>query len=140
MTHCRNEYAHLAGTIGCLALVAAIGCGESGPERFRVQGNVVHLKKPVSSGMVIFEPVASAGEQAPTVYLPISDGKYDSFGEGPGKGSYRVTISGFDREGERKDSDGILITPSLFPDIHLEVDVPLPDGKLDIETAEYLAK
>ncbi|MEQ1825948.1 MAG: hypothetical protein ABL921_08365 [Pirellula sp.] len=113
-------------------LLLAPGCGD-GLDRFRVRGTVTYEGKPVEAGMIFFEPTSSAGSIAPTTYLSIKAGKYDAGSEGPTKGKYRVTVGGFDRANEKKDGEGTVFTPSLFPDYKFETEIPPENNVLDIE-------
>ncbi len=116
----------------CLLLVACGGCGGDGLQRYPVHGTVTYKDQPVEAGMIIFEPTESAGSVAPSAYLPINGGRYDALREGPTKGKYRVTVGGYDRANEKKDADGALYTPSLFPDYKFETDIPPENNELDI--------
>lgn len=126
----------------CLLLcgvVLAGGCGEKPLDRIRIRGTVTYQGKPVENGAIFFEPTESVGKIAPTVYLPVRDGKFDAEDNGPIKGKYRVTVGGMDRSKETKDDDGITNTPQLFPDYKFEVDIPPPDNKLDVQVPETSA-
>lgn len=122
----------LPGALSIFALTLA-GCGGDGLDRYPVSGTVTFDGKPVEFGAVFFEPTASVGPIAPTVYLAIRDGKYDAEDKGPIKGKYRVTVGGMDQSRNTVDSDGITHTPQLFPDYKFEIDIPPPDNRLDIE-------
>ena len=112
--------------------VALAGCGD-GLKRQRVQGTVTFQGQPVEFGAIFFEPTASVGKVAPTVYLPIRDGKYDTGDEGPVAGKYRVVVGGMDKSRNKVDDDGITQTPQLFRDYTFEVDIPPPNNTLDTE-------
>jgi hypothetical protein len=115
--------------LGCLSLAS---CGD-GLSRQRIQGTVTYQGKPVESGAIFFEPTASVGKIAPTVYLPIRDGKYDTGDKGPVPGKYRIVIGGTDKSKSKVDDDGITHTSQLFKDYSFEVDIPPPNNMLDIE-------
>jgi hypothetical protein len=122
--------------LGSLALVglALAGCGRGdGLNRYRVRGTVTFEGKPVEYGAIFFEPTESVGKIAPTVYLPVRDGKYDSGSEGPIAGKYRVVVGGMDKSKERVDSDGITQTPQLFQDYVFEVEIPPPNNTLNVD-------
>jgi hypothetical protein len=112
--------------------VAVAGCGDD-LKRQRVQGTVTFQGQPVEFGAVFFEPTASVGKVAPTVYLPIRNGKYDTGGQGPVAGKYRVVVGGMDKSKNKVDDDGITQTAQLFRDYTFEVDIPPPNNTLDIE-------
>ncbi len=117
-----------------LAALLLAGCGRGdGLTRFPVKGTVKYQGQPVKTGAIFFEPTASVGEIAPTVYLPVRDGKYDTGEEGPVKGKYRVVVGGTDESQQHVDSDGITHTKQLFQDYRFEVDIPPPNNTLDIE-------
>ena len=116
------------------------GCGGDGLDRYPVSGTVTYDGEPVEFGAIFFEPTASVGAIAPTVYLPIRDGKYDAEDKGPVKGTYRVTVGGMDQSRNRVDSDGITHTPQLFPDYKFEVEIPPPGNRLDIEVPKTASK
>ena len=115
-----------------VACAALAGCGD-GMKRHRVRGTVTFQGKPVESGAIFFEPTASVGKVAPTVYLPIRDGKFDTGDQGPVAGKYRVVVGGVDKAKNRVDDDGITHTSQLFKDYAFEVDIPPPNDTLDIE-------
>lgn len=81
------------------------GCGSDGLERIAIKGTVTYNEKPVDAGAIFFEPTASVGKVAPTVYLPIRKGKFDTGNEGPVKGLYKITIGGFDKSKDKKDGE-----------------------------------
>jgi hypothetical protein len=125
----------LAVTLPVLA-----GCGRGdGLDRHRVRGTVTFQGKPVVFGAIFFEPTASVGKVAPTVYLPVRDGKYDSNDEGPIAGRYRVVVGGMDKSKQRVDDDGITHTQPLFENYVFEVDIPPPNGTLDVEVPDSQA-
>jgi hypothetical protein len=112
--------------------VLLIGCGD-GLDRRRVAGIVTYKGQPVDKGTIFFEPTESVGKIAPTVYLPIREGKYDTGPQGPIPGRYKVIVGGIREGSSRVDDDGITHTDQLFPDYKFEVDIPPPNGILDIE-------
>ena len=120
------------GPLAILCLVLA-GCGGDGLERHRIRGTVTFEGKPVEFGAIFFEPTASVGKIAPTVYLAVRDGKYDAGSKGPIAGKYRVVVGGMDKSRGRVDDDGITHTPQLFNDHVFEVDMPPPNNTLDVE-------
>ena len=121
------------GSLAVLGLVLA-GCGGDGLDRHRIRGTVTFEGKPVESGAIFFEPTASVGKIAPTVYLPIQDGKYDTGNKGPVAGKYRVVVGGRDAKSKaRVDDDGITHTTRLFNDYVFEVDIPPPNNTLNVE-------
>jgi hypothetical protein len=116
-----------------VGMVSGGGCRDDGLTRHRIRGTVTYQGRPVRSGAIFFEPTASVGQLAPTVYLPIRDGQYDTGSQGPVAGKYQVIVGGFDESKKRVDSDGVTHTELLFPNYILEIEVPVPGGRLDIE-------
>lgn len=127
----------IAGLI--LAVLVLAGCGGDGLNRFPVKGTVTFQGQPVEFGAIFFEPTASVGEVAPTVYLPIRNGKYDAGREGPIAGKYTVVVGGVDKANEHVDDDGITHSTQLFQDYRFEVEIPPPNNTLDIEVPESQA-
>lgn len=79
----------------CLGLC---GCGQSGPVKYTVQGQIqMPDGKPVPAGEISFEPDGSSGNQGPGSMAQIRDGKYSlPRDQGVVGGSYTVVISPFD--------------------------------------------
>jgi hypothetical protein len=120
--------------LGALALCLALcGCAGDGLERHQIKGKVTFGGKPVESGAIFFEPTLSAGRIAPTVYLPVRGGAYDTGVKGPVSGKYRVIVGGIDAASKRVDDDGITHTSRLFEDHVFEVDIPPPNNTLDVD-------
>jgi hypothetical protein len=95
-----------------LVLLLLPGCGEGFP-RHRLSGKVTYQGKPVEYGTIVFEPEESIGKIAPTGFARIENDKSKmKLDAGPNE---------------------IIDTPELFPEHILRVEIPPPDGKLDIE-------
>ena len=74
-----------------LALSAAAGCGDAGPERAEVLGKVTFEGTPVESGSIAFIP--AQGTTGPSVGGGISGGAYRiARSDGPCLGPHRVEI------------------------------------------------
>lgn len=57
------------------------GCfGESGPQRFRVSGEITFDGKPVPHGEILFTPDSGQGNSGPQGIAMIQDGKFDTKG------------------------------------------------------------
>jgi hypothetical protein len=101
---------------------AVTGCGESGPQRFRLQGTVEFDGKPVPAGSVYLDPDATKGNKGPQGFATIVDGKFDTQNGGKGHvgGAMRVRIVGLATAAAATTTsdEG---TPSLFPDYVEEV-------------------
>jgi hypothetical protein len=108
------------------------GCGES-LDRRRIQGTVTFEGKPVERGAVLLEPTQSVGTIAPTAYLLVENGSFDTGEEGPIPGKYKVIVGGYDLAQQQVDSDGVTHTAQLFNDYTFEVEMPPPDNTLHIE-------
>src|SRR5262249_12270439 len=84
--------------LAMLALLAPVGCGQSGPEKARVSGKVTYQGKPVPKGPIAFIPVAADGRNAPGALR--DDGTYtlqtEESNDGAQLGEYKVTISARD--------------------------------------------
>lgn len=110
-----------------LLLAGVAGCGQRGPERFRVRGTVTYAGSPVQLGRVIFEPDTSRGNDGPQGFAPIESGRYDTAGphcRGAVGGSMRVRIDGFEmRAGEDAAASGRL----LFASYEELIDLPRAD-------------
>jgi hypothetical protein len=116
-----------------IALLISGGCGGDRLDRRRIQGTVTFEGKPVQRGAVLLEPTRSVGTIAPTVYLRVQDGKFDTGDEGPIPGKYKVIVGGYDLAQKQVDDDGVTHTAQLFNDYSFEVEVPPPGNTLDIE-------
>src|SRR5262245_41835056 len=107
----------LPAAVAALACLLA-GCGAGdGLSRYPVKGTVTYQGQPVKDGAIFFEPTASVGKLAPTVYLRVSNGKYEVLqNEGPVAGKYQVVVGGRDESSKTVDRDGITQTKQLFED------------------------
>jgi hypothetical protein len=122
----------------CLFLLAMLlsGCGGEGFPRHQVSGKVTYEGKPVEYGTMIFEPDLSIGKIAPTCYARIENGAFKTDpAESPTTGAYKVRVMGFDKSKMKTNTspEEIIDTPPLFPEHVLQVEIPPPEGKLDIE-------
>jgi hypothetical protein len=113
-------------------LLAGCGAGD-GLDRYPVKGTVTFQGQPVKDGSIFFEPTASVGKVAPTVYLRVTGGKYEvPQKEGPVAGKYKVVVGGKDASSTTVD-DGITYTKQLFEDYRFEVEIPPSNNTLDVE-------
>ncbi len=112
------------------------GCGGEGFPRHQVSGKVTFQGNPVEYGAIVFEPDASIGKIAPTCHARIENGafKTDS-AESPTTGTYKVRVTGYDKSKMKPNPapGEIVDTPELFPEHVLQVEIPPPGGRLDIE-------
>jgi hypothetical protein len=73
------------------------------------------------------------GTIAPTAYLLVENGSFDTGEEGPIPGKYKVIVGGYDLAQQQVDSDGVTHTAQLFNDYTFEVEMPPPGNTLHIE-------
>jgi hypothetical protein len=116
-----------------LLILVLAGCGGDGFDHRRIQGTVTFDGKPVESGSIFFEPTASVGTYAPTLYLKVQNGKFDTGEEGPIPGKYTVVVGGFDESKQRPGDEGGTYTPPLFETYRFDVDSPPPNNTLNVE-------
>jgi hypothetical protein len=80
-----------------LLLVAATGCGESGPKLVPISGTVTYKGAPVPAGYISFTPPPGGGAVR---VIQIKDGKFNSAemvgDKGVHPGNNTVVIAGFD--------------------------------------------
>jgi hypothetical protein len=86
----------IAAVTAACAMLVSLGCGgQSGPKRFDVTGKVTLDGSPLTSGQVIFEPDAAAGNRGPAGYAEIDNGEYNTAkGKGTVGGAHIVRIRG----------------------------------------------
>jgi hypothetical protein len=80
-------------------VLAFVGCGQSGPQRYRLQGKITYGGQPVPAGTIVFEPDATKSNDGPQGIAPIEKGVFDTAfkgGRGTVGGPHRVTIMGCD--------------------------------------------
>lgn len=110
--------------LGLLLLAAVAGCGQRGPERFRVSGTVTYAGQPVPLGRVVFEPDTSRGNDGPQGFAPIENGRFDTSAphcRGTVGGPMRVRIDGLEvTDGQDAAASGKL----LFPSYEEAIDLP----------------
>lgn len=77
--------------LAVVAVLPLVGCGDSGPKRYRVAGTVRYKAQPLKSGLITFIP---DGAQSPAGGAPIVDGQYEiAATRGLLAGKYKVSIS-----------------------------------------------
>ena len=94
------------GKVACLFAAATLsGCGNSGPERFEVQGSVSYAGKPVDVGTIALVPVENTA--GPLCGGNLAVGKFHIPREGgPIAGRYRVEISALEKTGRKRTNMG----------------------------------
>jgi hypothetical protein len=113
-----------AVAIGCGLMIAAIaGCsGETGPQRYRVQGTVTYDGQPLQFGRISFVPDAAKGTKGPPGYALVREGRYDTDavnGKGAVPGAIRVLITGYDLSAPEEEE----ALPNLFTDHPIEITI-----------------
>ncbi|WP_437230740.1 hypothetical protein SH661x_002120 [Planctomicrobium sp. SH661] len=125
-----------AGLLGMMSMLCVVlelnGCSsESGPQRYRLSGNVTYDGKPVPSGRIALSP---DGSSVGAGYAPITEGRYDTQIDGRGHlgGPHTITITGSDLELiDPKVPD--LGTRPLFPNYEIKLDLHHGAEKRDFE-------
>jgi hypothetical protein len=113
-----------------IAAVVSAGCGADGPRRYRLQGQVTFMGKPVPAGTIVFEPDIDQGNDGPQGVAPILNGEFDTArgGRGTVGGPHRVTILGCDATSISETSPQ---GKTIFEPYVTIADLPKSDGKLD---------
>jgi hypothetical protein len=121
----------LAVLLGLLAVPA--GCGTTDADQAAVQGTVTYQGKAVPAGLIVFEPDVAAGNQGPSGFATIKDGRYSTRDSGKGvrPGSVTLWISGFDGV-NAADSDSGMGKP-LFSTYKTSGQVTVSMAPLDVE-------
>ena len=120
-----------------LASLVMMGCG-GGVSRHQVSGTVTHMGKMVERGSITFEPTASVGKIAPTGTAKIENGKFETArDQSPTTGRYTVRVVVHDmnriREMEQNPKKEFVGTLNWLPPYELTVEIPPPDGQLNID-------
>lgn len=107
---------------GCVLMTAMVtGCsGETGPQRYRVQGTVTYDGQPLQFGRISFVPDAARGTKGPPGYALVREGRFDtnaSNGKGTVPGAIRVLITGYDYSAPEEEE----ALPNLFTDHAIEI-------------------
>ena len=126
-----RTYSRNAALVFCLA--AVVGCTQSGPQRFRLQGKITFAGKPVPAGTIVFEPDDTKGNQGPQGIAPIEKGVFDTTfkgGQGIVGGPHRVLIMGCDGANVSE------VSPqgkNLFDPYFTTADLPRKTGNVDFD-------
>jgi hypothetical protein len=142
----RQRLAIVAAALGGLLAVIP-GCGDGGPRRYEVSGQVTYDGKPVPTGYLYFEPDKSQGNDGPGTQIGLSDGQYKTApGRGVIGGPHIVTITGLETGPESQSSGPAAAGPDaspfgpdvkvpnfklLFPPVKRKVDLPRKDAVED---------
>jgi hypothetical protein len=110
------------------------GCGKSEATRYRVSGSVTFKGKPIPVGSIQFSPDTAKGNNGPSAYTSIKDGRYDSAADGRGTvgGPQIVSVEAFD--GQNVDPDVLPNGRPLVRGFRKSFDLPKDaDATLDLE-------
>ena len=87
-------------------LIASVGCGESGPQRFAVSGQVTFDGAPIESGEILLRP--DQATKAPTIAAAVENGAYSIPAErGPLAGTYVIVITAERKTGKKVQAEMI---------------------------------
>jgi len=122
----------------CLATAALalplVGCGPTGPPRYRVEGEATFNGSPIPKGFVLFSGDATQQNDAPQTVVPIDAGKFTAASEkGVVGGPYIVQVKGYDGV---KQTGVDMIVPEglpLFPEVQTKIDFPTHDARLHLK-------
>jgi hypothetical protein len=115
-----------------LLLLLWAGCGENGPPRIALWGNVTWKGQPVPRGVIYFGPNVSKGNSGPQGYALIRDGVFDtrrSPGKGCVAGPHKVQIQGFNGQNVRS---GRPYGDQLFASYETSLDVSADGGEIEL--------
>jgi hypothetical protein len=118
-----------------------LGCGGDGSHR--VSGTVTFAGAPVPAGKVYFLPDGTKGNQGPTGFADIKDGKYDTTtGRGAVAGPVIIAVEGIDPSSKpaKADPSGEITAKVLFPRYEITADLPTADSTKDILVPAEAAK
>ncbi len=88
----------------CLVIVAAVGCGRSGPKMHQVQGTVSYQGKPLPLGLVTFV----SNSYRPTSALIDANGRYELEAI-PGENKIEVVANAYVNDGKPDPPTGVRI-------------------------------
>lgn len=123
----------LSALMGVVVLFASLGCGESGPPRVHVVGDITYQGKPLPAGVILFEPDVKRGAvDGPQGFAQIKNGKFDTRvgGRIACKGFSLLTIQGYD--GVSKDPESPIGSP-LFTSYATTAELAGPESPLTID-------
>jgi hypothetical protein len=105
-------------------LLAAAGCSNSEPARYRLSGTANVGGKPIPFGEILFTPDGAQQNSGPQGIATIRDGKFDTSTAGLGiaGGPTVVRVTGFSEQGGK-----------LLCEEELKVDLPRADSTQDFD-------
>jgi hypothetical protein len=122
--------------LAVIAPLFALGCGDSGPPRYRISGTVSYEGKPVPFGAIIFQPNTMEKNGGPNGVAEIIDGAFDTrvSGQGFSGGPQIVIVQAFDGTNIHPDYNPYgLSLGSSYNEPH---DLPNGEAVLNIELTE----
>jgi hypothetical protein len=111
--------------LGLAALGALLGCGDSGPTRYRVSGKATFEGKPIPYGEVLFTPDGAKMNAGAQGIAPLRNGQFDTSaagGKGYGGGPAVVRVTGLTGEGGK-----------LLCEYEFQVDLPQGNATRDLD-------
>lgn len=131
MQHAWKKASHWTLMLTVLGFCA--GCGRSdGPQRYNLSGAVTYAGRPVSAGIIVFEPDDAAGNHGPGTVSEFTGGQYRTpRGRGTVGGPHVVRIIGYTGQPEGGD-DSAGVKP-LFSEYQTRVDLPQQNASYDFE-------
>ena len=113
-----------------LAVLAVAGC-DSGEKTYDVTGTVTHDGKPVTKGLIFFDPDATKKATGPQGFANIKDGKFTTAENGRGVrgGPYTIRINGFDG----KEAPEAPFGQALFPEYTESRELPKANTEVKID-------
>ncbi|MDZ7618105.1 MAG: hypothetical protein U1E05_13960 [Patescibacteria group bacterium] len=117
----------------CLALATVTtGCGQGGPGRYDISGEVTFRGKPVPSGRILFAPDGVQANTGPGSVAEIHNGHYRTRRNlGAVGGPHLVTIYGTDGTPATEDRDN-----AMFPEYRTTVEMPAGSAMFDFAVPE----
>jgi hypothetical protein len=108
------------------------GCGDDGPSRYHLSGEVTHGADPVPAGSISLIPDTSQGNSGPAASTEIRDGRFDTRWSGTGHvgGPHVVRVTGLDGQA---DDEFFPRGLPMFPDYELRLDLPAEEATQDIQ-------
>lgn len=99
--------------LACLICLLVCGCGESGPQRAAITGEVTFNGEPIETGSIQFVP--ELGVVGKSVATQITQGKFElSLDKGPAVGKNKVLIQASRKTGKKvKDIMGEMVEQTV---------------------------
>lgn len=122
----------IAAVAASLCLMSVWGCGNNGPVRYEVRGDITYEGSPVPGGTITFEPDRAKGNIGQRAYAKITDGTFKTIdSKGVIGGPHLVTI--YATDGVPNGPDYQMGTPLRQPSFRTEVDLPQEDTEMNFD-------